>query len=184
MIGKLTGISHAHIPSTLILDVRGVVYLVRVTSGTYQQLTTNNQQPVSLFTHLAVRENALDLYGFLEEKELRFFELLLSVSGVGPKTALTVVSIADIDAIESAVAQGNSSYLTKVAGIGRKIAEKIIVELRDKVGKSSQEGMGGTTDDEDVLEALRSLGYQANEAREALRKIEKNVQGASDRLKA
>ena len=182
MIGQLTGTIAAREAGSIILDVAGVGYLLRVTSPTYQ-LLTKKEGVVTLRTHLAVRENALDLYGFLEEKELHFFELLLTVSGIGPKTALAVLSVADVETIISAVSEGNSAYLTKVAGIGRKIAEKIVLELRDKVGAIEKASVS-MQEDSDVLEALRSLGYQASEAREALKQLPKEMAGASDRLKA
>ena len=182
MIGQLTGTIAAREAGSIILDVAGVGYLLRVTSPTYQ-LLTKKEGAVTLRTHLAVRENALDLYGFLEEKELHFFELLLTVSGIGPKTALAVLSVADVETIISAVSEGNSAYLTKVAGIGRKIAEKIVLELRDKVGAIEKASVS-MQEDSDVLEALRSLGYQASEAREALKQLPKEMAGASDRLKA
>ncbi|OGG47724.1 Holliday junction DNA helicase RuvA [Candidatus Kaiserbacteria bacterium RIFCSPHIGHO2_02_FULL_50_9] len=184
MIGQLSGTIARHADGFVMLDVGGVGYKIRVTATVYQSLAHEREQ-VTLFTHLAVRENALDLYGFQDMRELRFFELLISVSGIGPKTAIAILSIADVGTIVAAVSEGNSAYLTKVAGIGRKIAEKIVLELRDKLGAVEPgEGTLGIKDDADVLEALRSLGYQSAEAREALKRIPKETMGAGGRLKA
>ncbi len=183
MIGQLTGTIAERAGGFITLDVSGVGYRMRVTTGAYQKLA-KKEELVTLLTHLAVRENALDLYGFLTRKELHFFELLISVSGIGPKSAIAILSIADVPTITAAIAEGNSTYLTKVSGIGRKIAEKIVLELRDKVGAIERGGESGSMqDDADVLEALKSLGYQTREAREALKQIPKEAAGASERLK-
>jgi Holliday junction DNA helicase RuvA len=116
-----------------------------------------------------VREDAFDLYGFLEPTELEFFEMLISVSGIGPKGALAILGIASIETLRKAIGTGDTSYLTKISGIGRKTAEKIVIELRDKMGEEK----GGTSlqGELDALEALKSLGYSQNEARDALKKV-------------
>ena len=106
---------------------------------------------------MAVRENSLDLYGFQNIEELNFFELLLDVSGIGPKSALSVLSVASIKTLQKAIATSDTSYLTKVSGIGRKTAEKIVIELRDKLKAfSSKENMADLRDEGDVIEALKS----------------------------
>jgi len=183
MIGQLTGNIKDRSDGEITLDVNGVGYLLRVTSDTFQKLAAT-ETPVTLLTHLAVRENALDLYGFLAKEELEFFKMLISISGIGPKTAIAILSIADVNTISSAIAEGNGAYLTKVSGIGRKIAEKIVLELRDKVGALEHDRNGGSLgEDADVLEALKSLGYGMREARDALKQIPKEAAGASERLK-
>ena len=183
MIGQLTGNIKDRSDGEITLDVNGVGYLLRVTSDTFQKLAAT-ETPVTLLTHLAVRENALDLYGFLAKEELEFFKMLISISGIGPKTAIAILSIADVNTISSAIAEGNGAYLTKVSGIGRKIAEKIVLELRDKVGALEHDRTGGSLgEDADVLEALKSLGYGMREARDALKQIPKEAAGASERLK-
>lgn len=129
-------------------------------------------QKTSLWTHFVVREDAQDLYGFVDEESLALFELLISISGIGPKTGLNVLNIVSPKTLRRAVSSGDTSYLTKVSGIGRKIAQKIVIELKDKfeAGDSALGGemLGG---DSDALEALKSLGYQEREARDVLRKI-------------
>ena len=127
---------------------------------------------IFLFIHTHVREDALDLYGFLNLRELEFFEMLINVSGIGPKGALTILGIASIETLERAIGTGDTSYLTKISGIGKKTAEKIVIELRDKISEKIKDEKGGASmqGELDVLEALKSLGYSQNEAREALKK--------------
>jgi holliday junction DNA helicase RuvA len=137
----------------------------------------------SLWTYLAVRENALDLYGFPNETEQYFFEMLLTVSGIGPKSALAILNIADVETLRSAVARGNAGYLTNVSGIGKKTAEKIIIELRDKVGLAAEGTSDAMKGDEEALEAMRSLGYSPGEARDALRKVPQELTKSNDRLR-
>jgi len=182
MIGGLTGTISLRGAGFVILDVGGVGYKVFVTAGTYQNL--DEKATVSLHTHLVVREDALTLFGFLEQEELRFFEMLISVSGIGPKSALAILSLTDTETLRSAIVAGESSYLTKVSGIGRKNAEKIILELRDKCGALPKDTRGVSLPaDVEVLEALESLGYGVREARDTLKNIPKEVVGTGERLK-
>lgn len=168
---------------SVVVDVAGVGYLIFVSSNTLEQLKIQNENKVSLFTYLSVREKALDLYGFLEHEELNFFEMLISVSGIGPKSALAILSVADVSTLKQAVKTGDSSYLTKVSGIGTKNAQKIVLELNDKIGNYEGSGEPALREDIDTLEALRSLGYSTLEAREALKQVPREVSGAGDRLK-
>ncbi|HWA31967.1 MAG TPA: Holliday junction branch migration protein RuvA, partial [Candidatus Paceibacterota bacterium] len=120
-------------------------------------------------THTHLREDAIELYGFMDHDELEFFEMLIGVSGIGPKGALSILGVATIEVLAKAISTGDISYLTKISGIGKKTAEKIVIELRDKLG---EEAADGTLQGElDALEALRSLGYSQGEAREALKKV-------------
>ena len=127
---------------------------------------------VSLWTHLSVREDALDLYGFLNREELRFFRLLIGISGIGPKSALNVLSLADITTLTRAVTQGDGTYLTKVSGIGKKLSEKIVLELKEKVGTFKSDDTLPQTEIESV-EALEALGYPARDTRELVRALAK-----------
>jgi len=180
MIGQLTGkISH-HEGRFVILDVSGVGYKIFISTETLNQI--KNKPTVSLWTHLVVREDALDLYGFVDKFELEFFELLIGISGVGPKSALSILSLASPDTLRKAVASGNTGYLTQVSGIGRKIAEKIVLELRDKIGELE----GADTDLEEEAEAvlaLESLGYSNREACEALRKVPADITETGAKVK-
>src|SRR3989338_802352 len=131
MISFLEGNVKAARGTYLLVMVGGVGYKVAVLKETLARTKTGAD--ISLWTYLAVREDALDLYGFLHEEELRFFELLLTVSGIGPKSALAVLDIASVETLRSAISAGNAGYLTTVSGIGKKTAEKIMLELKDKV---------------------------------------------------
>ena len=182
MIGHLEGSATALRGGYVILSTGGVGYKVAVTRAAMTSFAVGAK--IALWTHLAVREDILDLYGFIEEEELRFFEMLLTVSGIGPKSALAILDIASVETLRSAIARGRAEYLTNVSGIGKKTAEKIILELRDKVG-ISEDGEGRALHgDEEALEALRALGYSAGEARDALRKVSKEIESGSERLRA
>jgi Holliday junction DNA helicase RuvA len=167
MIGYLKGTIVFQDTKSIILNVSGVGYKIYTNTATTENAT---QKEVEFWTHLAVRETALDLYGFQTREELGFFELLLTVSGIGPKSAIGILNIASLQNLRHAIATGDTAHLTKVSGIGKKNAEKIVIELKDKL-----EHLGGTgtslSDDIDTLEALKSLGYGERESREALKKV-------------
>lgn len=181
MIAQLQGTISAHGLDYVILDVSGVGYRVH-TSRELAQVLSAKTDPVLLWTHLAVRETSLDLFGFLNEDELLFFEMLISVSGIGPKSALAIMNLETVPTLSSAILQGDTTYLTKVSGIGKKSAEKIIIELRDKISSLDTEGSHAHAEDADTLEALLSLGYSRKEARDALKEIPRELDGASERL--
>lgn len=140
---------------------------------------------VSFFTHLYVREDALDLYGFLAEEELLFFEMLIAVSGIGPRSALSILDIAPMEELRAAIKEGRPDLLTRASGIGRKTAERVIVELRGKV-ESAKSGLvvEKMETDADLVEALVNLGYRREEARAALGKVGPKISGMEARLKA
>lgn len=181
MIGRIEGTVAAKRAGFVLLSAGGIGYKVFVARETLAAL--KEAAPTTLWTHLAVREDALDLYGFRNEEELQFFELLLNVPGIGPKHALAVLNIAPVSSLRSAIASNNASYLTKVSGVGKKTAEKIVLELRDRVGKGSATESKALRGDEEALEAMRALGYTPNEARDALRKVPAEVEGSSARLR-
>ena len=174
MIGSIKGKIIFKNEKFLIVETGGVGYKINVSPDTLSKLALRphsgqSDTEVSLWIHTHVREDALDLYGFFDHQELEFFEMLINVSGIGPKSALIILSIASIGTLKKAIGTGDISYLTKISGIGKKTAEKIIIELRDKIGK---EKLDGTLESElDALEALKSLGYSQNQAREALKKV-------------
>jgi Holliday junction DNA helicase RuvA len=140
---------------------------------------------VKLFSHFQVREDGMDLYGFTSEEERGYFELLISVSGVGPKSALSILDVANLDELAAAIKEGRPDLLTRASGIGTKIAERIIIDLRGKV-QSVKSGMmvEKMEADADLVEALSSLGYRREEARAALNKVGNEVVGVEERLKA
>lgn len=169
----------------LVLDVGGVGYKLGVTPDTVRKAISEKGKVVSLWVHMAVREDSMSLYGFLERQELELFEMLIGISGVGPKSALGILSVAPVDTVKSAIASGDTSYLTKVSGIGKKNAEKIILELRDKLGGGGDGGAGhtGLKEEVDAIEALKSIGYSQKEAREALKDVPAAIKGTSQRVK-
>lgn len=167
----------------LIVDVAGVGYKVWVTTDTIAGFTMGDKATFWIYT--AVRETSIDLYGFNTTDEMSFFTLLLDVSGIGPKSALSILSLAPIDTLKKAIATGDTSYLNKVSGIGKKTAEKIVVELRDKLQSfKNKEGEENLLRDEgDVIEALKTLGYTQNEARNALKEIPSEIESTNERIK-
>lgn len=184
MIAHLTGNVLFASDRFIVLDVAGVGYKVRTTADTLRTTREMADGEVSLWIHTAVREDALDLYGFLNEAELAFFEMLISVSGIGPKSALGILNIAPVDHLREAITAGDVSALTKVSGIGAKNAQKIILELRDKLGGGAYE-TGDTVlgEERDALEGLVALGYAERQAREALKKVATEIKGTSARIK-
>ena len=140
---------------------------------------------VKFFTFLYVREDIFDLYGFSSDEELTFFEMLISVSGIGPKSALNILDVAPLAELSAAIKEGRPDLLTRASGVGGKTAERVIVELRTKV-QSSKSGLvvEKMQTDVDLVDALTGLGYRREEARAALGRVEVKVSGAEDRLKA
>jgi len=158
MISHLSGTIRFVGDGFVVITVHDVGYTVFCTENTLSALSTD--AACELWTHQAVRENAMDLYGFPTRHELSFFELLLSVSGIGPKTALSILNVATVETLQEAVLSRDTTHLTKVSGIGKKNAEKIILELRDKIGASvSADGHAAPHGDGDVMDALLALGY-------------------------
>ncbi len=182
MIAQLTGSVSAVRPTWFALMAGGVGYKVY---GSASLLSTVREgEECTVWTHLVVREDALDLYGFAEYGELELFKLLISVSGVGPKGALGIMSLDKLDKLKQAIAASDVAYLTKVSGIGRKSAEKICVELRDKLGELEVTGAAQSRSVQaDTLDALMSLGYRADEARDALRLVSSDITDRSAIIK-
>ncbi len=168
MIGSLKGEIILKTEKYLIVEANGIGYKVNVSfEGLLRAKKTGDS--VMLWVHTHVREDAMDLYGFMDYQELVFFEMLISVSGIGPKSALVILGIASIETLQKAISTGDTAYLTKISGIGRKTAEKIVIELRDKMGEHA--GSASLKEELDALEALKSLGYSQNDAREALKGV-------------
>ncbi len=183
MIASLKG-TIEHIGNRfVILDVNDIGYKVFVTDTSLHSLKKGTQ--VFLWTYLAVREDALDLFGFTDKQEKDFFELLIGISGIGPKGALNVLSAVSCQALANAIRTGSTAHLVKVSGIGRKTAEKIVLELKDKLGGIiSLDITVGLSSDMDVIEALKALGYDADSARDALKKIDGKITETNAKIKA
>jgi holliday junction DNA helicase RuvA len=168
MIGRLTGILREKNPPQVLLDVGGVGYEVDVPMSTFYSLPRIGDT-VTLCTHLAIREDAHLLYGFATERERHAFRALIRISGVGAKTALALLSGMDVDGLAEAVVLQETARLTRVPGIGKKTAERLLLELKGKLGDALPGVPGGgapaeRSDANDVLNALLALGYSDKEA--------------------
>lgn len=179
MIGYISGEVKENNISNVILLVNGIGYKIFIAPNTNAVVG----HKIDLWTYLAVRENSLDLYGFNSVKEKDFFELLLTISGIGPKTAMGILSVASVEDLSQAVASGDTSKLIKVSGIGRKTAQKIALELKDKIEESESNVSGISSSDLDVFEALRALGYTESQARDALSSVDQSVNETSQKVK-
>lgn len=166
-----------------VISASGVGYKVYMAPETLRSIPGEGKL-IKVWTHLHVRETDMELYGFPSYAEMQFFEVLIGISGIGPKSALGILGIAPLDTLKRAIAAGEANYLTKVSGIGKRMAEKIIVELKDKLGGANMpEGMRTElAADADVLDALIAMGYSQREAREAVSRIPSGVSGTKERL--
>jgi Holliday junction DNA helicase RuvA len=176
MIGRLSGTLVEKAPPQVLVDVGGVAYELDVPMSTFFNLPATGE-PVALLTHLVVREDAHLLYGFLSHEERTTFRLLVKISGVGPRTALAILSGLSVAELSQAVAMQEAGRLVKVPGIGKKTAERLLLELKGKLGDAvaapQQAGGGGAH--ADVLQALVALGYSEREAAAALKSLPPDV---------
>lgn len=173
MIGYLRGKIISKKPTKLLIDVNGVGYIVNISISTFEKIS--DKEEVSLFTYLSVRESAMDLFGFYSLAEKEMFELLISVSGIGPKSAQSILSGIQIEDLKDALKSGNVSRLISIPGIGRKTAERMVIELRDKVESVAEGGdgvaFGVSTVRGDAIAALINLGYNQKVAERMVRAI-------------
>ena len=172
MIGRLTGRLLAKHPPQILIDVQGIGYEIDVPMSTLYQLPATGAE-VTLYTHLIVREDAHQLYGFATESERATFRQLLRISGVGARTALAVLSGMSVGDLQQAVSAQDSGRLTKIPGIGKKTAERLLLELRDKLDTSVTVVAGSVAPESggDIVNALLSLGYNEREAAWALKQL-------------
>lgn len=175
--GKIAGIKG----NSIILMVGGVGYLVALSAYTLGKLAGRDQVLLHIHTH--VREDQLALFGFMSEEELTMFELLISISGIGPKVALSILSIADPKTICTAIVNKDPSILTRVSGVGKKTAERVIIELQNKVDAIGIDDQATALAGQDAIEALVSLGYSVTEAREALKLVPADITDVSVRIR-
>ena len=169
----------------MIVEVNNLGYKIFVSPSFWVELSSGAE--FEIYTHQHVREDALDLYGLKSAEELQMFELLLSVSGIGPKSALGVLAIASPADIKISINQGDPSLLTKVSGIGRKTAERVVLELRGKI-KTGEAGAGAGAGQNNLakseeIDALTALGYSLAQAREALDQVNPEVKDSGERIR-
>lgn len=171
MIGFLTGNIISLKPTKVLLDVNGVGYLVNTSINTFENIT--DKKTISLHIHTSVKEDSITLFGFYNETEKEMFELLISVNGIGPKLALSVLSGIQVDELKDAIEAGNLSRLIAIPGVGRKTAERVVLELRSKVDKI-KESEGQTISysiKQEAISALTTLGYNFKIAENVVRDI-------------
>jgi Holliday junction DNA helicase RuvA len=191
MIGRLTGIIIEKQAPDLVLDVQGVGYEVAAPMSTFCNLPALNEQ-VTLFTHLVVREDAQLLYGFATTRERLLFRSLLKVNGVGAKLALTILSGSDVDGFARSVQEGDTASLVKLPGVGKKTAERLIIEMRDRLKEvsgamglkpvvSEAATLAGAPDE--AVEALVALGYKPAEAEKMIRSVSEPGMSTEDLIR-
>lgn len=177
MIGRLTGILLEKHPPQVLLDVQGVGYEVDVPMSTFYDLPAIGVQ-TTLYTHLVIREDMHLLFGFATESERQTFRQLVKISGVGARTALALLSGLSVSDLHHAVATQDSARLIRVPGIGKKTAERLLLELRDKLDATVinlDQALSTPSNDSDILNALLSLGYNDREASWAIKQVSANA---------
>jgi Holliday junction DNA helicase RuvA len=185
MIASLKGILKYKSPTEILIDVNGIGYTVSIPLSTYEKLGDVGSS-ISLLTYFHVREDAMQLFGFFSDEERRLFKLLISVSGIGPKIAQSILSGMNVEELKSYLISGNVIALTAIPGVGKKTAERLILELRDKVGKAiadgepiSALGMASAMMRAEALQALTSLGYNLQIAEKSIRLVLKETEGSN-----
>ena len=171
MIGYLRGRVLRSTPTALLLDVGGVGYRVQVPTSTFYEIERSGEKDLGLYVHTHVREDAIELYGFWTPREKELFEKLIAVSGIGPKLARVILSGMAPDELIAALSDGDVARLSSIPGIGKKTAERMVLELRDKVQKLAADlpdRPAAASDDEDLVTAFVHLGYRENLARRAV----------------
>ena len=189
MIAHIKGEVAEKFDNSVIVDVNGVGYEIALTALDFDAITVGETE--KFYTHHSVRENGEDLYGFSSLAAKKLFELLISVNGVGPKAGMAILSLAAPEDVRNAIANADVAFISKASGVGKKSAERVIVDLRDKVGLPSHVGAtavfvpsGSVKPEKDeALEALIALGFPLKEATEALEKVDKNL-STEERIKA
>jgi len=181
MIAKIKGKLEYTKNGYAVVDVGGVGYKIHSTVYTLGKIS--GKEEVEFFIHTHVREDAINLYGFLSLEELEMFELLISITGVGPKAGMGILTVASPKTIKTAILNEDSSILTKVSGVGKKTAERVILELKNKIADMPESEKEGAVGDMDAIEALVSMGYSVTEAREALKSVPKDIKDIGERVK-
>ena len=167
-----------------VIDTGGIGYRVFSHEGILEKIPAIGQD-VGVWTHLYVREDALDLYGFIDKDELDFFEVLISISGIGPKSALGILEVAPVTSLKQAIVSEDETFFTKVSGVGKKTAQRLILELKNKLAKTITPIKGSDSAEmSEAMDALVSLGYKERDARKVLQEIPRDVRGVEAKVKA
>lgn len=186
MIAHVRGTVTEKFGSSIIVDVQGIGYEIQVSSHEYDSAIQNAE--ITLFTYHHIREQSQDLYGFSSLAAKRLFEMLITVQGVGPKAAISILSVGTAEQVRNAIANADNAFVSQASGIGKKIAERVVVDLRDKVGLPVAYPSGISIKDDgaasdDAAEALMALGYSLADATRALTQIDTNLT-TSERVRA
>lgn len=179
MIAYLSGVIRHKGEGYLIVEANGVGYRVVVSTAVCNKSESNAS--IELFTHLEMRENLMELYGFITIEEVEIFKKLLTVTSIGPKTAMSILEKVSIQQLKEAIAHGDSSALEQIKGIGKKTSERLVLELRSIFQKDKTKKPAENSEE---VDALVALGYSSSEARTALAKVPKNVKDDDARMKA
>ena len=183
MIGRLTGTVIQTNQDRIIVDVNGVGYLVRVIQRDFTKIPNRQTSTLYIYTH--VKEDALDLFGFLNEDDLSVFKNLITVSGVGPKIGLSILSSYPAEEIKKAITEADTNFFLSVSGVGKKNAQKIIVELKSKFGSVRELDLSADEKQKyaELIEALKSLGYKVSEIRPLLKNLPPEVSGLEEQVR-
>lgn len=173
MIAHVSGKVAEKFASSVIVDVHDVGYEVQVATGDFDRAILG--EPIKFYTYHHIREQSQELFGFSSLAAKKLFELLITVQGVGPKAALSILSLGESELVRNAIAGGDSGFISKASGVGKKIAERVVVDLSDKVGLAvtvaHASGASATMVGDEALEALMALGYSLNDAIQALESV-------------
>lgn len=182
MIAHVSGVVAEKFNSSVIVDVHGVGYEVAVALGDFEKALLN--EPVKFYTYHHIREQSQELFGFTSLAAKKLFEMLITVQGVGPKAALSILSLGESEIVRNAIANGDVAFITKASGVGKRIAERVIVDLTDKVGlaiRTNVDNLGVSQEishTDEALEALMALGYNLNDATRALEGVSTDLSTA------
>jgi holliday junction DNA helicase RuvA len=183
MIAALKGVIDFRNDPHLIIDVNGVGYKVHAAQNILSRSTVG--ELIKLYIHTHVREDLLELYGFAEPEDLRLFEYLIGVSGIGPKTAINIFTVGSRSEIMKAIIHGDVTFFTAVPRLGKKNAQKLIIELKSKLGSTQDFDVNAASaaEGEEVIAALKNFGFSSNEAASALRSIKQDGLSASEKIR-
>lgn len=187
MIAHIKGILTEKFDNSVIIDVNGVGYEVALSAIDYDQLSLDDE--VKLYTYHLVREQSEELFGFTSLAAKKLFELLISVQGIGPKAGMAILSLAPAEEVRNAIANADSAYISKASGVGKKSAERVIVDLRDKVGlptyygRKSEPQTAKPAENDEALDALMALGLNLADATKALEGVDPSL-SVEERIRA